>query len=164
MSSKCTFLELCFLIFNTIYLENLELSILCYKNKALFPDTKPSSFAEAILYKLLPPQVAVPHHLCQCSQPFRAALGLGCSSVQSTCLACRRSWVQAPELPKRVGVADSFDELHTAWGYPEDVTVYTVCGLFPYLSGDSDSVSPSLRSHTTLEQQDSLVRPMWHIC
>lgn len=116
------------------------------------------------MYKLLPPQVAMPHHLRQCSQPFRAALGLGCSSVQSTCLACRRSWVQAPELPKRVGVADSFDELHTAWGYPEDDTVYTVCGLFPYLSGDSDSVSPSLRSHTTLEQQDSLVRPTWHIC
>lgn len=48
MSSKCTFLELCFLVFNTIYLENLELSILCYKNKALFPDIKPSSFAERL--------------------------------------------------------------------------------------------------------------------
>lgn len=116
------------------------------------------------VYTSPPPQVAVPLHLCQCSQPFRAALGLGCSSVESTCLACRRAWVQASELPKRVGAADSFEGLMSfiqagailkmSWNIP-----YVVCS--PIGVG---AVTGALRSHRTLEQQDSLVRPMWHIC
>lgn len=32
---------------------------------------------------------------------------------------------------------------------------------FPYLSGDSDSICPGLRSQTLLEQRDSLVRVHW---